>query len=185
MNARRSSQRGYSLTEMLTVVALIGVLSLVSIPQFMNFYRANKMKSAMRTFATHIRAARQRAITEHRRTAVTFAMNLNPTGHRRGHYAIWSRGDDGTWSIVLERYLPPDATDPIFFQSTTFTNSVDGTTNVGGDNRPDILFLPNGTVGNMPAGVDGTLVLRTSYKIAKPTITMTFYPSGNFRSVQQ
>jgi prepilin-type N-terminal cleavage/methylation domain-containing protein len=185
MNARSSSQRGYSLTEMLTVVALIGVLSLVSIPQFMNFYRANKMKTSMRTFASDVRSARQRAITEHRRVAITLATGLNPSGFRRGQYAVWSRNDDATWTQLVERYLPPDSTDPIFFQSTTFTNAVDGTDNVGGDVRPDIVFLPNGTVGNMPAGGgDATVVLRTNYKIAKPSITMTFYNSGNFKSVQ-
>ncbi|HYH08669.1 MAG TPA: GspH/FimT family pseudopilin [Thermoanaerobaculia bacterium] len=184
MNDRRLLQRGYSLTELLTVVAMIGVLSLFSVPAFMNFYRATKMRTAMRTFGTDVRAARQRAVTQHRRVAVTVATGLTPTGHPRGSYSVWERNEDGDWTLILERYLPPERTDPIFFESTTFTNFVDDGTNVGGDDRPDIIFLPNGAIANHPGG-NATLVLRTDYKIAKPTITMTFSTAGNFRSVEQ
>ena len=184
MYDRRLVQRGYSLTELLTVVALIGALSLVSVPAFMKFYRANKMRTSLRTFTTDVRVARQRAITQHRRTAITVATGLNPAGYARGSYSIWERNDAGVWTLVADRFLPPNQTDPIFFQSTNFANFLDGTTNVGGDVRPDIIFLPNGTVGNHPGG-NATVVLRTNYEIAKPTITLTFYNSGNFKSVEQ
>lgn len=184
MNARRSLQGGYSLTELLVVVAMIGILSLVSVPQFMNFYRASKMRTAMRQFTSDVRAARQRAITQHRRTAVTLATGLDPSGYARGAYGVWEQNTDGTWTEVMNKTLPPESTDPIYFASTGFTASSSGGTEVANDTRPDIVFLPNGTVAT-PLPATPTVVLRTDYRIAKPTVTLTFTNSGNFRAVEQ
>lgn len=184
MNVRRSFQSGYSLTEMLVVIAIIGAFSLVTVPQFMKFYQSSKMRTATRQFTSDVRGARQRALTRHHRTAVTFAIGLDPAAHARGDYSIWDQNPDGTWTEVLNRKLAPERSDPIFFASTDFTASVTGGIQAAGDDRPDIVFSPNGTVTNYPAG-NATVVLNTSYKIARRTVTVTFNPSGNFRAVEQ
>ena len=59
---KRFSQQGYSLAEMLVVIAIIGTLSLISVPAFMNFKRAADFKASMRAFTTDIRNARAAAI---------------------------------------------------------------------------------------------------------------------------
>lgn len=60
MMKRRS--RGFSLIEILTVLAIIGVLSLVTVPLFMNYQRRNQVRSALREFTTTLRKARSEAI---------------------------------------------------------------------------------------------------------------------------
>ena len=63
MRKKGCTQAGYSLTEMLTVIAIIGMLALVMVPNFISFYNSNKMKSSMRNFTTDLRSARQLAGT--------------------------------------------------------------------------------------------------------------------------
>ena len=172
-------QRGYSLAEMIVVVAIIGIFSLVAVPQFMKMNQGMKVKASMRQFATDIRAARQRAITRNRRHAITITTGANPSSGIRGQYEIWERGDDGTWSRVTEKKLTHQATDVIYFASTDFANATDGG-NVGGDTRPDIVFLGNGTIANMPSGSNARVVLKTNWTIAKNTFTYRFTGSGNF-----
>ena len=49
---RHSLSRGYSLMELLTVTAIIGVMSLVTVPAFIKFYWSNKMKASLRQFTS-------------------------------------------------------------------------------------------------------------------------------------
>ena len=65
-------QAGYSLPEMLTVVAIIGVLALVTVPAFINFYQAGKMRASMRNFTTDLRGMRQMAITKGVQTQLSY-----------------------------------------------------------------------------------------------------------------
>jgi prepilin-type N-terminal cleavage/methylation domain-containing protein len=171
-------QRGYSLAEMVVVVAIIGIFSLVAVPQFMNMNRSMKTKASMRQFASDIRGVRQRAISRNRRTAITMVVGNVPG--QRTEYEIWERNDAGTWiRIGSPKRLIQETSDLIYFQSTDFANAVDGGNDVGGDTKPDIVFLPNGTVQNMP-GANPTVVLKTDWKIAKHTFTYQFTGSGNF-----
>src|SRR5437868_15143302 len=69
----KSAQAGYTLAEVLTVVAIVGILSLVTVPAFMNFRTSNKVKSSVRTFTTELRRTRQLAITNGRESKLSFA----------------------------------------------------------------------------------------------------------------
>src|SRR5688572_27022547 len=57
------NSRGFSLAEMLVVVAIIGMLSLVSVPAFINYQRTMKLRGAVRTLNSDIRNCRQMAIS--------------------------------------------------------------------------------------------------------------------------
>jgi prepilin-type N-terminal cleavage/methylation domain-containing protein len=173
-------QRGYSLVEMITVVAIVGIFSLVAVPQFMNINRSLKVKASMRQFAMDVRATRQRAITRNRRTAITFSVGLNPSGTPRGAYEMWERNDAGTWGRFASKKLTPEQTDIIYFNLTDFDNATDGGSDVGGDTRPDIVFQGNGTVLNMPAGANARVEMMTDWKIPKNLYRYKFSVSGNF-----
>ena len=73
MMSTRRLQRGYSLAELLTVMAIIGVLSLVTVPAFMNYAKTARLKNSLRQVASDTRAARQRAVSTTRfvRLAIT------------------------------------------------------------------------------------------------------------------
>lgn len=182
MHRRTSShgQRGYSLIEMITVVAIVGIFSLVAVPQFMNINRSLKVKASMRQFAMDVRATRQRAITRNRRTAITMSIGLNPSGSTRGAYEMWERNDAGTWARYGTNRLPAEQTDIIYFNLTDFENATDNGSDVGGDTRPDIVFQGNGTILNVPAGANARVEMKTDWKIPKYLYRYKFSVSGNF-----
>src|SRR5258708_35100838 len=66
-------QAGYSLPEMITVVAIIGVLALVTIPSFINYYQSSKVKASMRNLTTDLRKMRALAITRGVQTRLSYA----------------------------------------------------------------------------------------------------------------
>src|SRR2546423_10800404 len=77
----RKAQRGYSLPEMLVVMAIIGILSLIVVPNFMSFYRSTKLKSSMRQFTTDLRGARQRAVADNSITKLVFKTDVQGGGY--------------------------------------------------------------------------------------------------------
>ncbi len=95
----KHSSRGFSLTEMLVVVAIIGLLSLISVPAFINFRASNTFRSALRVFIDDIRFARQYSITH----TVDVLIDLDPPGNTSTskHYAFYSSPDNGTtWTVL-------------------------------------------------------------------------------------
>src|ERR1051325_8931295 len=72
MRSRRHGSRGYSLTELLTVIAIIAIASLVTIPQFITYQRNSLLKSSMRNFINDVRYARQLAVSKHDITRISF-----------------------------------------------------------------------------------------------------------------
>src|SRR6185436_9536555 len=85
-------QRGYSITEMLTVVAIIGIVSLILVPNFMSMYRIGKMKSATRNFIARVRRVQQQAVTLNRRMRISFTPNTRT-------YTIWTERTNPTTGV--------------------------------------------------------------------------------------
>ncbi len=191
MNRSIRSQAGYSLAEMLTVVAIIGVFALIMVPNFISFYQSNKMKSSMRNFTTDLRSARQLAITQGRQAMLTYG-----TGGTANTYDLWlgNRPFNSTsWTPQtgpstnrptknLDKvvYFPTDPGSPTTIQ--TFTDTLDcssGTNCVAGtDGKLEVIFFPDGRV-QLPSGAaSGTITIKTDQNIPKPQYTITISPSG-------
>ncbi|HEY2093763.1 MAG TPA: GspH/FimT family pseudopilin [Thermoanaerobaculia bacterium] len=164
----RSSQSGYTLAEALVTVTIIGLISGVSVPFFMNYLRANRIRSSASYFETALRFARQRAVTKHTYTRISFRPNTDP-----GQYTIWdaqldSTGAVASWSPVQPQVRRLD-------QGVTFAN--DGTQPVGdnydnsgavtanADGQPDIVFGIDGSAINSVDSTTppGTLWLKTNF----------------------
>ncbi len=93
----KHSMRGFTLAEMLVVVAIIGMLSLISVPAFINFRASNTFRSALRVFIDDVRFARQYSITH----AVDVLIDLDAPGNTSTskNYAFWSFNGT-TWDAL-------------------------------------------------------------------------------------
>ena len=164
----RSRQGGYSLAEALVVVAIIGLITGVTVPAFMNYLRANRIRSSAMYFQTALRFARQRAVTKHMLTRLSFKPNTDP-----GQYTIWEAKNDSngtitSWVVVYPQvryldqgvYFTNDGTEPVadhYNSSGSITSATDGS--------PDIIFLADGSAVNAANATQapGTLWLKTNF----------------------
>lgn len=181
MNRKRTSEAGYSLPEMLTVVAIIGVLALVAVPAFMTFYQSNKVKTSVRNFMGDIRSVRQLSITTDREAKLSF--HTGATGTRA--YSILQGNaayNATTWTSVPNRPATKYLDDVVYFPSNT-ASTPQTFTDVDGDGTIDIICFPDGRV-SMPTDQNGTVLtsavitLKTDQKVYQPKWTVTVSPTG-------
>jgi prepilin-type N-terminal cleavage/methylation domain-containing protein len=159
---------GYSLTELLVVVTIIGVLSLITIPAFMNFQRASIFKGAMRTFSTDLRGARANAIK--RSTDIRIEIVTGNKSDDTKTYRAFESTNGTAWTPLNPRQAFTAAIDdgtgamektldgPVWLESSSKLPDV------GLDGKRDIVFHPNGTAdidGGAPAAV---IVMATDWE---------------------
>ena len=73
--------RGFSLSELLAVVALIGIAIAIGIPIVNEQVRMAEVRAVADDLALHLRAARTIAVTKH--TTITFAIDVDPINRFR------------------------------------------------------------------------------------------------------
>ena len=155
---RPHRSRGFSLVELLTVVAIIGVMSLVGVPAFINYQKSMTFKTSMRQLTSDLRGARQRAATRSTFVMVGNMRNEGAVGDTRGVYEILESTDRGTtYTLLQTRQL----------EKRSEFGAVD-----------DIVFRPNGTV-ILPGGSYSTTVeLQSLDNIPKPEFAVTVAVTG-------
>ena len=135
----------------------------------MNYLRANRIRSSASYFQTALRYARQRAVTRHTFTRVSFLPNTDP-----GQYTIWDGNLDGSGNLASWTAVQPQVR--YLDQGVTFAN--DGTEPVGDnydgsgsvtaatDGKPDIVFSLDGSAINSKdtSKPPGTMWLKTNFK---------------------
>jgi len=175
--ARRARQGGYSLAEVLVVLFIVGLLSLVTVPSFLNYARSNRIKTSLRNVTSSIRAVRSLAVTKHEYALLTFDPSIKGI-QRAGEFTVWEGTPDkdspndpskASWKQTgpihrLETgvYFINDTVNPI---GDLFDGATWGTT----DDKPDILFNPDGTIsiafGTFFVQTDFTNVSINKYQI--------------------
>lgn len=187
---RNPRESGYSLAEMLTVVAIIGTLALVTIPAFMTYMQSNKMKSALRQFTGDLRAARQRSISQGQQLVLTFSTGATARtyeifqGNAPMNSTSWSRGTlpanlQAARNLEDVVYFPTaSSTTPQTFTDEVDCSSVPCSTTPATDNKLDVIFFPDGRV-QLPAGLRvGAITLKTDMRIPTPQYAVTVSPTG-------
>lgn len=187
---RSTAEAGYSLAEMLTVIAMIGVLTLVTVPAFMNFYQQGKVKASMRNFTSDIRRARALAITSGRQTKISFE-----TGAGKRLYTI-SQGPSSlaapeplsaNWTPVSGAGLTANRSlDSIIYFPANSAGTPQTFSNVDDDSVADLdivfysdgrTFIPNNAATNN--GTSATVTIMTDRnKITKPKYQISITPAG-------
>jgi prepilin-type N-terminal cleavage/methylation domain-containing protein len=172
--------RGYSLVELLVVVAMIGMFSLVTVPPILSYMGQLRVRSATRLLNGDLRAARQRAITRNNPVAFSFLPgDADPsTGMEKGKYAFFDRvgtAEPFTWEQVgPARYL-----EGVYFLESDFQLAA-----AFDDDMRDVIFRPNGTIDNMDIPgdpVDPAIVaIRTERDVRNNHVTNTYTIAGSF-----
>ena len=177
---KQRNSRGYSVMEILVVIAIIGVLSLVTVPAFMNFQRRNAVRAGLRSFTADIRASRQYAITKNAMVRIQF--------HGGREYRIWQSTDNGTsWQAAPVGAGGENAThirtlpEAMVFSANTYDDS-----DTTADGRPDIDFRYDGTVGDFKNGevTNGTVTLKTNWKDIKNTVLVQVSNTGQIKTTE-
>ena len=135
LGIRRVDARGFSLAELIIVVAVIGVLSAIGMPYFISYYRASTLKGGAQEVVAILNQGRQIAIKENE--AVCIKSNVaNPNYGTKIRYlrgtcaatntcaatgnvspCIWTgAGTDGSGYVTLSNNVEmrPPATDVTF-----------------------------------------------------------------------
>lgn len=161
---RPKNQNGYSIIEMLVVLAIIGVISLVTVPNFIQMMRSSKMRTSLRQFTSDVRACRQRAAAKSRFVKLSFTPAAAQGTDEVRTYEIWDgrRLTDGTIDWGLDGIETPISVKQLdktvyFFDNggaDLFLDQDDPE-----DGKIDIVFQPNGTLVRLDASddVEGTL----------------------------
>jgi prepilin-type N-terminal cleavage/methylation domain-containing protein len=184
MKVQQRREAGYSLPEMLVVIAIIGLLALVTVPAFINFFQSNKMKASMRNFTTDLRGIRSRAIAQGLQTKLTYATGSNGTNS----YDFWQGdspfGNSPTWTRLTGTgaNLSTKVMDNVVYFPPDGASTPQNFTDIDSDGTLDVIFFPNGQV-KLPSGITtGNITIKTDMKITKPQYTITISPSGRVQA---
>ena len=90
--SERKRQAGFSLAEMLVVIAIIGIAITIGIPPVNEQVRIAEVRAAADDLSLHLRAARMIAVTKHK--TIIFTVNADPTNTFR------YEGNDGLQKVI-------------------------------------------------------------------------------------
>ena len=177
-----SGQQGYTLMEALIVVAIIGMVSIVTVPAFMTYMRSAKIKSSARQFAVDLRDARQRAVSQYHPTKIAIKTGAGQKGYfvADGEYDTASAGGI-KWTTVPNSTKEMEET--VYFSASTLVDGEDA------DDYIDVMFLPNGTIVNgttstgtsKPLPTTATITIKTDQDVPKDNYVVDLSTAGRIR----
>ena len=85
----RGFQKGFSVTELMVIVAIVGILGLIAVPNLVTALPGYRLKSSARDLCSNLRKARSLAVKQNRSISIEFNSNDNK-------YTI-----DGSDAVVL------------------------------------------------------------------------------------
>ncbi len=91
--------RGFTLVELLTVVAVIGAISAISIPAFSSYYEECCIMAAVSEITGMIKEAKQNALIAEKYYAIGFNVGSGRVS------LIAGRGPDGTWNTADDQVV--------------------------------------------------------------------------------
>lgn len=159
MQSDRTAMRGYTLIEILVVVAIIGIMSLITVPQFVAYQQSSALKGAMRNFNADLRNCRQLAVARYVQVRMEFtSANSYSFFYRTSPTATWQTMPQALLTVL--RVSGVSGNKKTLASPMTFINS--DFIDQGGDPQADIVF-----------NTDGTLTFSSDPAVPKPWGTIT------------
>ena len=153
MAARHGSEHGFSLIELLMVIAVAGTLMVVAVPVMNDLSESSKLNTAARELEREYQSARMRAVSVNRPLRVR--LNCPTTGYFRT-IAVGTANDTAITRCLLTNYPYPAVT----------TNPLDPTMHDG----------PLRLLGHAATAAGGTLEFRPDGRVFKVDGTGTLQP---------
>jgi len=97
-NMKKITQTGFTLLELMVVIAIMGVLMAVGIPSFKSMLTTNEMADTTNELVLSLRKARAEAISSGRNTIVCSSIDGSTCSGAAGN---WNRG----WLVMVDRDL--------------------------------------------------------------------------------
>ena len=149
---------GFTLTELMVVLVIFGIVSAVAMPGFTKFLRSVDLNSQVQRVATTLRVVRQRAITENNNYVVYWDTSAHGWGW-------WDDDDNDGVKDGPEKYAAPEALPSWMTVTNSSTNPFPA---------DSLSFLPNGS-----ATVSGSVIISNpegysrSLSVVRPTGMVT------------
>lgn len=127
----RVREKGFTITELLVVLTVFGLMMAVSVGNFQSVIRNHRLTGATNQLVTHMRLAREKSVAEGNDYIVTFRALMN-------NYQVWDdEGNDAVMGATDSRrtFEMPDGTqmqNPSFFGGNRVTFHSDGTCSASG-----------------------------------------------------
>lgn len=186
---RSSGQKGYTLIEALVVVAIVGIVSIVTIPNFIQYMRSAKLKNATRQFSIDLRETRQRAVTQYRPTKIAFKAGAGLNEYYIADGAFNSATAGGIDWTKIDPNTGQATTDNQSFETTVYFDATTLSDGADPDDWVDVVFFPNGKIFNgttsSGGGVDlpatSTITIKSTDDIPKTSYLVELHSTGKIR----
>ena len=73
----KGRREGFSLVEVMIVIALIGIVATIAVPNFQNYIRNRNLKTAAQEISSEFFVTRERALAESKRYRIVFDVGNN------------------------------------------------------------------------------------------------------------
>jgi prepilin-type N-terminal cleavage/methylation domain-containing protein len=172
MVARPIAEHGFSLTELLMVIAVSGTLMAISVPIVTNVTDAAKLNTAAREVERELQTARLKAVTVNRNLRVR--TNCPATGYFRTVEVIGDSGTDDATNRCLESAYPFPVPDADLMTRPNYDGPVRPLPNDATVTSANLEFRPDGTAYAVVSG--------TPQVIGEP-VTITVARHGKSKTV--
>jgi prepilin-type N-terminal cleavage/methylation domain-containing protein len=132
-SVRSDSSRGFSLFEVLTVVAILAVVSVIAIPNLIGWRSHMRLRAAATELKENLELAKALAAKENRYVYVEFMPS-------EGQYRISCKDLDGNLVPIKEERLPPDVIIDKTHDQYSVTGDKTGFNSRGGANNCTIVL---------------------------------------------